>query len=291
MVQRKAGRTTSFPKIGKQIIRQFFDHRVSKSACALAYNLLFAMFPFLIFISNLLGLLDLNVNSIVTALRPWMPKDAVDLVGAYLNYVSDTSSTSLFWFSLGFTVFFPMRAASGLMDNVRTAYQLGKPKNPVSYFMRQLIVTLALLAAVIFTLLLSTFGRRVLGMVVKWLPGLATLKTPHFLLTLWHYLRFVIVYVFVMLALGLFYAAAQDKPQGLRAILPGILAASVGWVVVSMGFSFYVENFSRYSIIYGALGAVIVLLTWLYMTALALIMGAEINAARKVVLENQCEES
>lgn len=53
MVQSKAGRASSFLKIGKQVIRQFFDHRVSKSACALAYNLLFAMFPFLIFVSNL----------------------------------------------------------------------------------------------------------------------------------------------------------------------------------------------------------------------------------------------
>ena len=69
----------------------------------------------------------------------------------------------------------------------------------------------------------------------------------------------------------------MDGRQPARNIVPGALAALVGWMVVSAAFSFYVENFANYTAIYGALGTVIVLMMWLNLTALMLIMGAEIN--------------
>ena len=78
-------------------------------------------------------------------------------------------------------------------------------------------------------------------------------------------------------AIGLLYAAAQDVRQPARNILPGTGAALAAWMVVSAAFSFYVENFGRYSVLYGALGTVIVLMMWLNLTAAALIMGAEVN--------------
>ena len=61
--------------------------------------------------------------------------------------------------------------------------------------------------------------------------------------------------------------------------MPGVLVALIGWMVVSAAFSFYVENFANYSVIYGALGTVIVLMMWLNLTAVVLIMGAEVNGA------------
>jgi len=130
----------------KRTIRKTFtnviEHDVPKSAAALTYYLLFALFPLLIFISNLLGLLDLNVASITAALLPIMPDDVVYLLESYLNHITDNSSKVLFWFSLVFTVWFPMRAVKGLMDDVRLAYGLGKPAKPVFYAIRQLLFTI-----------------------------------------------------------------------------------------------------------------------------------------------------
>ena len=72
---------------------------------------------------------------------------------------------------------------------------------------------------------------------------------------------------------------AQDRKHRVRTVLPGVVLAMVVWLVVSIGFSVYVENFANYSVIYGTLGAVIVLLVWLYLTSFVLILGAEFNAA------------
>ena len=99
------------------------------------------------------------------------------------------------------------------------------------------------------------------------------------LLALWQYLRFVLLAVIMFAVLGLLYAVAQDRRQPVRVIIPGVCVAMSAWLIVSIGFSVFVENFADYSVIYGALGAVIVLLIWLYMTSFILILGAEYNAS------------
>lgn len=270
--------TPTLRLLGKNILA----HDVGKNAAALAYYLLFALFPLLIFLSNLLGLLNLNVTAITQTLQQVLPRDVVGIIENYLDHVSHTSSRLLLWFALVFSVWFPMRAARGLMNDVRLAYRLDKPARPFGYMLRQLIYTVVLLLVIGLTLILSTFGKRVLGAVNELLPDHVK-QIPLWLLGLWQYLRFVPVGILMFAAIGTLYEAALDQWQPLRSILPGILAALISWLIVSVGFSFYVEHFANYSVIYGTLGAVIVLLMWLYMTAIILIVGAELNAALQAV--------
>ena len=79
---------------------------------------------------------------------------------------------------------------------------------------------------------------------------------------------------------------AQDRKNRVRTILPGVVLAMAAWLTVSIGFSIYVENVADYSGIYGTLGAVSVLLVWLYLTSFVLILGAEFNAALLHANEN-----
>lgn len=264
--------------VAKRTVRilttNFIQHHVGRNAAALAYYLLFAIFPLLIFISNLLGMLDLDTAAITRVLERVMPTNAVELLESYLDYVAANSSGVMLTFSLVFTLYFPYRAVKGLMDDVRLAYQLGRPEKPVRYAIRELVYTVIFLVLIIVTLLLSFLGQQVIRTVTQYLP-----PAPEFVLTLWQYLRFLLAAAVMFVALGMLYGAAQDQRQPVSATLPGAVMAMVGWLIVSIGFSFYVENFSDYTLIYGTLGAVIVLLLWLYMTAVMLIFGAEFNAA------------
>lgn len=264
--------------LGKNILA----HDVGKNASALAYYLLFALFPLLIFVSNLLGLLDLNVTAIIQTLQQFLPKDIVEIIETYLDHVSHTSSHALLWFALVFSIWFPMRATKGLMNDVRLAYHLEKPAGALAYTLRQLLYTIMLLLVIGLTLLLSTLGKQILGAVNSLIPE-GMVQIPQTLLSLWQYLRFVPVGLLMFAALGTLYAASLDSRPPLKSILPGIITALISWMLVSAGFSFYVENFANYSVIYGALGAVIVLLMWLYITAVILIVGAELNAALQAV--------
>jgi len=264
------------------------EHEVGKSAAALTYYLLFALFPLMIFISSLLGVLDLNVTSITKALLPVMPDDVVYLLEAYLNHVSEASGHALLWFSLAFSVWFPFRAVRSLTNDVRRAYKLEKPERPVHYAIRQVIFTVAFLVIIMLTLVLSVFGRRFLSAVSSWLQLEQILQLPAILLSIWQYLRFVLLGVLMFAVLALLYTVAQDKRGPIKSLLPGVALSMVAWLAISVGFSVYVENFGNYSAIYGALGTVIVLLIWLYMTSFLLILGAEFNAALIAAREELC---
>ena len=255
------------------------EHEIGKSAAALTYYLLFAMFPILIFINSLLGMLNWNVTAISNVLLPVLPREVVSMLEAYLTYIRGESSSVLLWFSLAFSVWFPLRAVRSLTNDVRLAYQLGKPANPVGYALRQMVFTLVFLVIVTLTLLLGVLGRRFLSAAAGWLKLGQRLRIPASGLNLWQYFRFLLLGALMFLILVLLYTVAQDKRPPIRTLLPGIALSLVSWLVISMGFSLYVENFGKYSIIYGALGTVIVLLIWLYMTSFLLILGAEFNAA------------
>lgn len=284
--------TQNVPK--KSVLRQtlrllftnLFEHNVGKSAAALAYYLLFALFPLLIFASNLLGLLDLNINAVTETLSHFMPKDVVGLVENYLDYVSHTSSKTLLWFALVFSIWFPMRAVKGLMLDVRKAYHLGTPKKLIRYEIRQLIYTVVFLIVIAVTLFLSTMGENILSLIFEYFPKNAP-KISGYLLNIWQYVRFIPAGILMFVALGTLYAMSMDEKQKFRTFLPGITLALFGWMIVSIGFSFYVENFASYSIIYGTLGTVIILMVWLYMTSLILIIGAELNAALKTIRQSE----
>ncbi|MBQ6856267.1 MAG: YihY/virulence factor BrkB family protein [Lachnospiraceae bacterium] len=278
----KAERRDTLFRTLRLLFKNIFEHEILKSAAALAYYLLFALFPLLIFVSNLLGVLDLNVTGITQGLERFLPQDVTVILGTYLDYVSETSSHALLWFSLVFTIWFPMRAVKGLMDDVRTAYHLGRPKKPAIYRVRQLAYTVILLVVIALTLILSTIGQHVLEFANSQVPA-NILQFSDLFMGIWQYVRFIPMALLMYLAIGILYAGSMDEKPTHGAFTPGILTALILWMIVSVAFSFYVENFANYSIIYGALGAVIVLLMWLYLTAIILILGAEVNAALMTV--------
>lgn len=263
----------------RRAVSNIAKHEVGESAAALTYYLLFAMFPMLIFVSNLLGSLALNIDAITRTLTPVMPNEVVYLLETYLNYVQEESSGVLFWFSLVFSVWFPFRAVRSLTKDVRRAYQLGQPEKPLRHCFCQVVFTVAFLLFITVSLVLSVFGRRFITTISNWFHLGSYYTLPPFFLQLWQYLRFLLVGALMFLILGILYTVAQDKRCSVKAQMPGILIAMVLWLVASIGFSLYVENFGKYSVVYGALGTVIVLLLWLYMTSFAMILGAEINAA------------
>lgn len=262
-------------------LRNFVRHNGTKNAAALAYYLLFALFPLLIFISNLLGNLDLDIYQITNTLGEILPEDVVNIIESYLGYVADNSTHTLMWFSLVFSVIFPMRAVKGLMVDVRRAYGLGSPTYPTLFLIVQFLYTLIFVIVISFTLILSLMGENVITFVCSFFPA-DYFNISDYLLGLWQYLRFLPMGILMFVAIGILYILAIEIRRPVRHVFPGIFLALLSWLVISVGFAVYVENFGNYSVIYGAMGAVVVLLIWLYMSAIILILGAEFNAALEI---------
>ena len=253
------------------MIQRYLRHNVGIQSAALAFYLLFMIFPFLIFISALLGLLRLDVAGILLALGEILPRGVVDLIEVYLTYVSRNPSPHLLVFGLVFSIYFPMRATNSLMRSVRTAYHLGPPRGPARHMLKTLLYTVLLIVTIAAALALMTVGDRVLGYAV------VHFRLPSFVAEAWARLRFPAVAVLCYFALFFLYAMAQDTRQPWRNIWPGTLAALAAWMALSWLYAFYVDNIANYSLLYGSIGTVIALLIWLNMSSVVLIMGAELN--------------
>lgn len=254
-----------------RLIRQYNMHDAAQQGAALAYYLLFSLFPILILISSLIGQLRLDLSAVLEPIAPILPEGVMALTDAYLSYVSEHVSVSMLCFSAVFSVWFPMRATGCLMRAVRRAYDLGIPKSRIRAAFKVLFFTVLLLVSLMLTLLLMTAGNRFMSALGR------LLFLPEWFTGLWGILRFTALGTVSFAALSVLYALAQDQHRPLRMILPGSAAATLAWIILSFGYSLYVEYISNYSVIYGALGAVMVLLIWLYLTALTLIAGAELN--------------
>lgn len=255
------------------LVRRYYAHDVARDSAALTYYLLFAIFPLLVFISTLLGLLELDIEAITAVLTPLLPADVVDVLGSYLEYVSANQSRQLLWFSLVFSVWFPMRATGCLMHSLRKAFGWGAPEKIWVGPLRTLLFTVWLIVVIAVTLVLVVVGRSALEFAGR------LVTVPEGFIAAWTYLRFAALALVMALSLAVLYMLAQGQRQPLREVLPGVGGSLAAWMAVSMGFSYYVEHAGRYSVLYGSIATVVVVLLWLYMSAQILILGAEFSAA------------
>lgn len=253
------------------MFHRYLSHRVGIQSAALAFYLLFTLFPFLIFISALLGLLQLDIAEILRVISEFLPREVVSLIGVYLTYVGANSNLRLLLFGLLFSVYFPMRAANSLMHSTRTAYHLGPPHNPILHWTKTFLYTVLLIASIALALILMTVGERVL------LYAVQQFRLPVLIAELWVMLRFPVIAVVGYFAVFFLYALAQDHARPWRDLWPGTLAALAGWIILNWAYAFYVNNIAHYSALYGSIGTVIVLLVWLNLSAVVLILGAEMN--------------
>ncbi len=266
------------------LIRLYFDHRVARDSAALTYYLLFALFPILIFLSNLVGIIAFDMNGLIDALSAIAPQEVVDVVVQYLYYVSAESSTTLLAFSLVFSIFFPFRAANTLFVSVRKAYGIGRPTHFLRHQCKVLLYTLFLIVMLVFSLVLAAVGKRVLHFLARFF------YLNESVIHIWSTTRFVLLGAIGFVVIALLYMLAQDDRHALGSIWPGVLLSLAMWVALSMLFSLYVEKASQYSIIYGSIGTIIVLLLWLYLASNMLIMGAEFNSVL-LSLQNEPQEN
>ncbi len=254
-----------------RVLQHYFKHDVARESAALTYYLFFALFPLLIFASTLLGLLNLDIASITDALNPILPSSVVELVENYLDYVTANQNSTLMWFSLFFSIYFPFRAANTLMRAVRRAYHVKRPAKPLRYSLKVLIFTAFLLVTIIVGFAAAVLGRELLSFIGRYII------IDKAIAEIWLQLRFLLLAAMVWALVTLCYSMAPDERIPTKDIVPGTLISIGCWLLTTLGFSFYVENFAKYSIIYGSIGAVIVVLVWLNLSSMLMIMGAEIN--------------
>ncbi len=248
----------------------FKDH-VLESAATLSYYFLFSVFPLTILISASFSTLNISQNGL-QSLNNFIPNHILRILESYLEEISQGNTASLILVGIALTLYSMGKVIQTMKRKFRLAYGV-RPKLPfLSEWFVSLIFVLLVMLSFYAMLIVIVAGNYLFRGIVYLLPFLSdTLPTFQALRLLG-----VAAYLFFVL-LGLYYVLPGIR-QKVKMVLPGTAFALSAWVLLSYLFSYFVENFSNFTSLYGSLGAIIALLTWLYFINLILLGGAYINA-------------
>lgn len=260
-------------KVLVHTVNEFMDDEMSTYASALAYQMLFSLFPFLLFLIALIGFLHLPDFFSWLRLQSELvlPPQALDQVNPVIDQLQE-SKGGLLSFGIVIALWTASAGVRLMMSAMNAAYDVveGRPiwkRFPLSIFYTVGIAGMLLAAAALM----------VLGpQVMSWVAG--QIGMEDFIVTLWTILRWPVIIILMMMAVALIYYVMPDVEQQFRFISPGSVLAVVVWIIASLGFGYYVKTFANYSAMYGSIGAIIVLLLYFYISAAVLLLGAEMNA-------------
>ncbi|AIR91679.1 YihY/virulence factor BrkB family protein [Pseudomonas cremoricolorata] len=254
-------------------VNEFLDDEMPTYASALAYQMLFSLFPFLLFLIALIGFLHLPdfFSWLRLQTELVLPPQALESINPVIDQLQQSKGGLL---SVGIVIAL-WTASAGvrlMMSAMNAAYDVpeGRPiwkRIPLSIF-----YTVGLAG-----MLLATAALMVLGpQVMEWIA--ARLGIQEFIVTLWTILRWPVIILLMMMAVAVMYYVMPDVKQKFRFITPGSVLAVVVWIIASLGFAYYVKTFADYNAMYGSIGAIIVLLLYFYISSAVLLLGAEMNA-------------
>ncbi len=271
------------PGVLRQVGRKVLDHDCLGLAGQLAYFTLFSLFPFLLALVALAGLLIDDpaslLKTVTERMQGLLPGEAVGLLEGYIDLTLRNADASVLVFGILATFWSSWAAADAIVKAVNRAYELQETRPWWRLWGISVLMVLGFMLVVV-SLALVVFGPEV-GDYFQSLIGL-----PDSFLALWDVLRWAGAFLAVSLAHALLYYVSPNAEVPFKWITPGGFAATVLILVSSVGLNLWVTNLGRYDQVYGQVGAIMVLMLWLYVTGLMVLIGAEINA----VLARAAEE-
>ena len=248
---------------------------VSRSAAALSYFLILTLFPLLVCVNYFIGLFHLDLEAFLDSLGQLLPAGVLSVLSDYLSYVLATQSPALLWASL-FTIL--VSASAGLRTLLLTMDQLYEREDvhPIRRLAASVILSLLFLLTVYLSVVVIFTGDWFFNLLHTQLPAYVTRLLPLDALSgLWIWLRYLLLFCFVMLLVLIVYRTGTPRGEVRRAVvLLSSLLASLAIVAASALFSWFIGISSRYALVYGSLASLIILLVWLYLCCTILLMGA-----------------
>ena len=252
---------------------------VSRAAASLAYFLILTLFPLLVCVNFFIGLLELDPEAVFSALDPLLPRESLSIILDYLTYVSgipQSQSTPLLLASL-FTIL--LSASAGLRTLLKTMDELYQVRHVSS--LRRVVVSVVLSILFLLTIYLSIVviftGDWFFQLLEARLPSpLAELIPLRLLSQLWGWLRYLLLFFCVLLLVLAVYRMGTPPPlrREKKVLRLTALLSAGALVACSVLFSWFIGMSSRYSLVYGSLASLIILLVWLYFCGNILLVGA-----------------
>ena len=264
----------SWFELGRRTWREVIEDDVLGLAAQLSYYFFLALFPAILFLLALASFFSLSniTDDVGRSLGPFVSPQVLDLIQEQMRRLANNDNSGLLTFGVAGALWSSSAAIVSIVGALNRAYDIEEARPWWKVRLIAIALTLGVAAIVVIALslvlvgptLASTLGRLTgLGAPFEWT---------------WLVLQWPLVFVLVATAIGLIYYFGPDAEQDWAWITPGAIAATILWLVVSLLFKIYVANFTDYEGSYGVVGAVIVVLLWFYLSGIAILTGAELNA-------------
>jgi membrane protein len=259
-------------QFAKCLYSRFRDDDVPALGAQLTYYLILSFFPFLIFMVSLLGFIELSGDSVVAELIRLLPTEASETISGILKEVVDNSTGTLLSFGMIATIWSASNGINAIVKGLNKAYDV-KEKRPF-WKVRgiSLLATVFLVIVIMLVMVMLIFGKAIGEYLFQWM------NYPDGFQLIWGILKYVIPIAAMAAAFSLLYWIVPSRRLKFKEVLPGAVFATFGWIITSLAFQFYMNNFGNYTKTYGSLGGMIILLIWLYISSILIILGGEINA-------------
>ncbi len=242
----------------RQGLTLYFDCRLSQASACFAYCVLLTIFPVLICVSSVLGMANIDVATVITQFEPFLPDIALDAIASYLRYLTYHQGSGLLvaglvgcWFSAAAAY----RTIARVMADVFRAHS----QSPLRDIIASILFPIGLLLTLNVSVVVVVTGQQTLTFLADNLPFLGQF------LALWSWLRYVLLFAIFFLFILAVLLMAAPKGTLRRPLMASSLMATLALVVSSAVFSWFIGLSSRYSLVYGSLVSIVVLLVWLYL--------------------------
>ncbi|WP_156856619.1 YihY/virulence factor BrkB family protein [Oceanobacillus sp. AG] len=242
-------------------------------AAQLAYFFLLSLFPFLLFLFNLIGYFSLDEEVILQTIVNYAPPQVYDLIESNIESMLQIQSGGLLSVGIIGTLWAASNGVNAVRKALNRAYEIKPKRIFIIYRLLSILLTIGMFFVVIIALLLPVFGKMIGEYFFSWFGFSAEF------LQIWETFRWVTSSIIFFIALVALYRLTPNRRVYFRHIVWGALFSTVGFQLVSWAFSFYVGTLGNYSTTYGSLGTVIVLMIWFYLFGMIVLIGGVLNAS------------
>lgn len=263
--------------MARRLWKRINEHDVFGRAAQLSYYFLLALFPLLLFLLTMLGYFAHAGSELRTSLLVYlasiMPRAAVQLVRTTLDEISAARGSGKLSFGLLAALWAASTGMGAISQTLNVAYHVKETRPWWKVRLISILLTITLSVLIVMALAIILYGGR-LGDVIA-----GSLGYSDAFRVAWTILQWPIALIVLLISFNLVYRFAPNIPRHKRKwFTPGAAVAVALWLMISFAFRIYLHFFNSYSLTYGSLGALIILMLWFYLTGTAILVGGEINS-------------
>jgi membrane protein len=249
---------------------------ITTRAAAISFSLFLAIFPFLIFLFSIIPFIPIEnfQQSLLLLIKDFLPGTTYETVKGTIIDIVTRPRSSLLIINLILTLYFSTNGVNSLIDAFNNTYHDLETRSSVKQYLMSSFIVFIISFLLIIAIGLITFGSELL----RWILS-DSIDNSFFLVTVLEILRWLIILLLLLMAISIVYYLAPARRKHFRFISAGSMLATLLILITTLGFNFYVDNFSRYNAIYGSLATLMIVLVWIYINSISLLIGFELNAS------------